>query len=103
MSDKVLAATLNRARIRDPLGKTWNAGSVKSFRGKHGIPVFSERRKEQQGWLTQAEAATYPRPNSFASVDCPYPPCAVTSPTVDSKSPAGWLSVPRNDSSRRVG
>jgi len=57
MGDKALAATLNRARIRDPLGKTWNAGSMKSFRGKHGISVFSERRKEQQGWLTQAEAA----------------------------------------------
>jgi hypothetical protein len=57
MSDKVLASTLNRARIRDPLGKTWSASSVKSFRGKHGISVFSERRKEQQGWLTQAEAA----------------------------------------------
>lgn len=57
MRDKVLASTLNRARIRDPLGKTWNAGSVKSFRGKHGISVFSERRKKQQGWLTQAEAA----------------------------------------------
>jgi DNA invertase Pin-like site-specific DNA recombinase len=57
MPDKSLAATLNRVRIRDPLGKTWNAGSVKSFRGKHGILVFSARRKKQQGWLTQAEAA----------------------------------------------
>ena len=57
MPDKSLAATLNRAKIRDPVGKTWNADTVKSFRGKHGISGFSKRRKEQQGWLTQAEAA----------------------------------------------
>ena len=57
MRDTVLAATLNRARIRDPLGNTWSAGSVKSFRCKRGISVFSERRQKQQGWLTQAEAA----------------------------------------------
>ena len=58
MPDKSLAATLNRARIRDPSGRTWNTDSVKSFRGKHGISGFSKRRKEQRGWLTQAEAAT---------------------------------------------
>jgi excisionase family DNA binding protein len=57
LPDKSLAATLNRARVRDPSGKTWTADTVKSFRGKHGISGFSKRRQEQQGWLTQAEAA----------------------------------------------
>jgi DNA invertase Pin-like site-specific DNA recombinase len=57
MPDGSLAATFNRARLRDPSGKTWNADTVKSFRGKHGIPGYSRRRKVQQGWLTQAEAA----------------------------------------------
>lgn len=57
MPDKSLAATLNRVRVRDPSGRTWTADTVKGFRVKHGITGFSKRRKEQQGWLTQAEAA----------------------------------------------
>jgi excisionase family DNA binding protein len=57
MSDSSVAATLNRARVRDPSGRTWSAATVKNFRGKHGISGFSKRRQEQQGWLTQAEAA----------------------------------------------
>jgi len=57
MPDKLLATALNRARLRDPSHQTWTADTVKSFRDKHGISSYSKRRKEQQGWLTQAEAA----------------------------------------------
>ncbi len=57
MPDKPLATALNRVRLRDASYQTWTAATVKSFRDKHGISSYSKRRKEQQGWLTQAEAA----------------------------------------------
>jgi len=57
MTDSALASALNRVKIRDPSGRTWTAGMVKSFRAKRGIAGFSRPAKDKHGWLTQAEAA----------------------------------------------
>lgn len=57
MTDSSLASALNRAKIRDPSGRAWTGGMVKSFRSQRGITGFSRQAKEKQGWLTQAEAA----------------------------------------------
>ncbi len=57
MTDSSLASALNRVKIRDPSGRAWTGGMVKSFRSQRGITGFSRHTKEKQGWLTQAEAA----------------------------------------------
>ena len=57
MTDSSLASALNRLKIRDPSGRAWTAGMVKSFRSQRGITGFSRQTKEKLGWLTQAEAA----------------------------------------------
>lgn len=57
MTDSSLASALNRVKIRDASGRAWTGGMVKSFRSQRGITGFSRQAKEQQGWLTQAEAA----------------------------------------------
>lgn len=57
MTDSSLASALNRVKIRDPSGRPWTGGMVKSFRSQRGITGFSRQAKEKQGWLTQAEAA----------------------------------------------
>jgi len=57
LRDGAIAAALNRERIHPATEETWTARRVMSFRREHGIPGFSESVKDEQGWLTQAEAA----------------------------------------------
>ena len=45
--------------IRTASGTTWTAEAVASFRTQHRIPEFTREAKEQNGWMTQAEAATW--------------------------------------------
>jgi DNA invertase Pin-like site-specific DNA recombinase len=55
--DAAIATVLNRENIRSDKGKTWTARRVQSFRKQHGIAAFNERKKAEEGWQTQAEAA----------------------------------------------
>jgi DNA invertase Pin-like site-specific DNA recombinase len=57
-SDEQLAATLNRAALTTPTGKTWTAHRVAQFRRQHSIAKFSSAECEQAGWLTQEKCAT---------------------------------------------
>jgi DNA invertase Pin-like site-specific DNA recombinase len=58
LPDESLAAALNRARIPRPQGDGWTKGRVTKYRRQQGIAAHSEREQEQEGWLTQADAAT---------------------------------------------
>jgi len=57
MDDKQIAATLNRARLISPLGMTWTTKRVQEFRTQHNINEFNAQEKNDNGLLTQAEAA----------------------------------------------
>ena len=59
MADDAIAMTLNRTNVRTASGTTWTAEAVASFRTQHRIPEFTRETKEQNGWMTQAEAATW--------------------------------------------
>lgn len=56
--DESIARALNRHRIKTDDGETWTTRRVAALRREHGIPKFDARLKEENGWLTQAEAAT---------------------------------------------
>ena len=57
LTDTSIASALNREKIRTASIATWTASRVKDFRQRHGITAYSKRVKQQQGWLTGAEAA----------------------------------------------
>jgi excisionase family DNA binding protein len=54
-TDKYIAQMLNRFGSRTGCGNGWSETRVKSFRGQHGIPVFSAG--SVRPWLTMEEAA----------------------------------------------
>ena len=56
--DEGMARILNRAGWRTERGQSWTGRRVRDYRRRHGIPAFSIREKEAEGWLSQAEAAT---------------------------------------------
>jgi DNA invertase Pin-like site-specific DNA recombinase len=57
--DESMSRALNRAGVLTPTGKTWTKNRVSQSRRRAGIASFDARLKEREGWLTQAEAATY--------------------------------------------
>lgn len=57
--DESTSRALNRAGVLTPTGKTWTKNRVSQSRRRAGIASFDARLKEREGWLTQAEAATY--------------------------------------------
>jgi DNA invertase Pin-like site-specific DNA recombinase len=61
LADEQIAVALNRERLWRPRGrrkdKTWTGRHVAAFRRQHRIPGFSTKAKQDEGWLTQAEAA----------------------------------------------
>ncbi len=57
IDERTISATLNRHVIQAPEGGAWTPNLVKDFCKCHKIPGFNAARKEEQGWLTQAEAA----------------------------------------------
>ena len=57
LNDKAIASVLNREKIRTSSIPTWTADRVSDFRQRHGIAGFSKKAKQQQKWLTGAEAA----------------------------------------------
>ena len=58
MSDRSIAAFLNRAGKRTGKGNTWNEPRVRAFRSNHGIAVYREGERQERNELTQTEAAT---------------------------------------------
>ncbi len=58
LSDEAIAQVLNREKLGQESGETWTFGCRGGFRRRHRIPAFSAKTKQDQGWLTQAEAAT---------------------------------------------
>jgi DNA invertase Pin-like site-specific DNA recombinase len=59
VDDEGIARILNRSRLQTEQGKTWTKRRVLLFRKRHGIVAFDPAEKEEQGWLSQAEAATW--------------------------------------------
>jgi DNA invertase Pin-like site-specific DNA recombinase len=59
LGDEAIASTLNRQKLRAPDGATWTAQKVADLRKQHGIAGFDPDRQKTQGWMTQAQAATY--------------------------------------------
>jgi hypothetical protein len=57
--DESTSRALNRAGVLTTTGKTWTKHRVSQARRRAGIAGFDARLKEREGWLTQAEAATY--------------------------------------------
>ena len=57
--DVSISRSLNRAGVLTDSGKTWTARRVLAFRKRTGIGAYNKKLKEQSGWLTQREAATY--------------------------------------------
>lgn len=57
--DESASRALNRAGVLTPTGKTWTKTRVTQSRRRAGIASFDARLKEQEGWLTQSETATY--------------------------------------------
>jgi hypothetical protein len=57
--DESTSRALNRAGVLTPTGKSWTKSRVSQARRRAGIASFDARLKEREGWLTQAEAATY--------------------------------------------
>jgi DNA invertase Pin-like site-specific DNA recombinase len=57
LDDTSIAAVLNREKIRTASIVTWSAQRVRDFRKRHGIAAFNEKRQQDQGWLTGAQAA----------------------------------------------
>jgi excisionase family DNA binding protein len=58
MSDKQIAAQLNRLGIETAKGHTWTRIRVGNFRNIHEIPNYSPGEREARGELTLEEAAT---------------------------------------------
>jgi len=58
LDDQKIAVTLNRHNVPSPTKGTWNKTKVRAFRKQHGLKAFDRGKKEKEGWLTQAEAAT---------------------------------------------
>ena len=57
--DESISRALNRTGVLTATGKTWTKTRVTQSRRRTGIASFNSRLKEQEGWLTQSEAATY--------------------------------------------
>ncbi len=58
LTDEAIASALNRERLCTEEGETWTSQRVSDLRHQHRIPAFFPENKQQQGWMTQAEAAT---------------------------------------------
>jgi excisionase family DNA binding protein len=58
MSDKQIAAQLNRLGVETAKGHTWTRIRVGNFRTVHEIPNYSPGEREARGELTLEEAAT---------------------------------------------
>jgi len=58
VSDRNIAAILNRSGKRTGRGHTWTEGRVRSFRSDHHIPVYRDGERAERGEVTLEEAAS---------------------------------------------
>lgn len=58
-TDALMAALLTRNGFKTSKGLRWTRNRVKSIRISHDIAVFKPERKQDEGWMTLSEAATY--------------------------------------------
>lgn len=56
-SDGLIANVLNRNNLRTGRGNFWTRERVTALRSHHEIPVYSEERRANEGWLNLTEAA----------------------------------------------
>lgn len=57
LTDRQVVCVLNRVGLRTAFGHTWTVGRLRSFRGKHKIPVYNEGDRLARGELTADEAS----------------------------------------------
>lgn len=57
--DHQIARTLNMLGLKTARGLTWTEGRLRGLRSYKEIPAYSEKRKEEEGWLNMQEAARY--------------------------------------------
>jgi len=57
--DESISRSLNRAGLKTPSGQPWTKRRVCSYRRQAKIAKFDASLKVREGWLTQAETATY--------------------------------------------
>lgn len=57
--DASISRSLNRAGFKTSSGESWTQRRVSAYRRRKKIATFDQRLKDREGWLTQAEAATY--------------------------------------------
>lgn len=58
-NDLRIAHFLGRNGIRTAQGKRWSKTLVTSLRSKRQIPCYSEKRRQDEGWMTQVDAAGF--------------------------------------------
>lgn len=58
-SDRVIASVLNRNGLLTGKGNRWTQQRVTSLRCKRQIPVFSDERRHQDGWMNLTQAAQF--------------------------------------------
>jgi len=56
-SDDLMAGLLNRNRLTTGNGNRWTRERVTSLRSHHQIPVYCQRTRETEGWMTLNQAA----------------------------------------------
>lgn len=57
--DDDIARILNRASFKTDRGENWTKRRIANFRNRHAIPPYCPETKQDKGWLSQQEAATY--------------------------------------------
>ena len=57
LPDRQIVCVLNRIGLRSAFGHTWTEGRLRSLRGKHKIPVYTEGARLARGELTADEAS----------------------------------------------
>jgi DNA invertase Pin-like site-specific DNA recombinase len=58
-SDDIIASALNRSGYKTGHNNRWNRQRVISFRAKRKIPMFTQQKKDEEGWMNLTEASAY--------------------------------------------
>jgi hypothetical protein len=58
LNDAAIAAVLNRENVKTARGETWTGRRVAILRKELCIPAYNAQTQNEQGWITQAQAAT---------------------------------------------
>lgn len=55
--DRHIAGILNRLGYKTGKGNAWTLSRIQRLRTAHGIPAFSLKRQQEEGWMNMAQAA----------------------------------------------